>query len=119
MDTPSYNPVSVTGQIAGGANIIAFTTGLGSSFGSLPTPTMKRSSNTPLYTRMAEDLDIDCGGIVDSETTVEAMGRVIFEWILRHASGEKTKSEIEGNRGHGRERVRALAHRRAGLNRKN
>jgi altronate hydrolase len=96
MDTPSYDPVSVTGQIAGGANIIALTTGLGSSFGSLPAPTVKLSSNTPLYTRMAEDLDIDCGGIVDGKTTVEAMGRVIFERILRHASGEKTRSEIDG-----------------------
>lgn len=96
MDTPAYEPVSVTGQIAGGANLIAFTTGLGSSFGSLPAPTMKLSSNTALYRKMEDDMDMNCGTIIGGESTVEGMGHAIFAKMLRHASGEKTKSELEG-----------------------
>ena len=96
MDTPAYEPVSVTGQIAGGATLIALTTGLGSSFGSLPAPTMKLASTTALYERMADDMDLDCGPVIDGATSVEEMGQRIFEQLLRHASGEKTKSEFEG-----------------------
>ena len=96
MDTPAYEPVSVTGQIAGGANPIAFTTGLGSSFGSLPAPTMKLASNTALYRKMEDDMDINCGVVIDGETSIEELGAAIFARMLRHASGEKTKSEQEG-----------------------
>jgi altronate hydrolase len=95
MDTPGYDPVSVTGQIAGGANLIAFTTGQGSTFGSLPAPTVKLAASSDLYRRMEEDMDIDCGPVLEG-ISAEEMGRRIFERLLRHASGEKTKSEIDG-----------------------
>ena len=96
MDTPGYDPASATGQIAGGANMIAFTTGRGSCFGSVPAPTVKLASNTPMYTRMRDDMDINCGTIIDGETSIDDLGQRIFEQILRHASGEKTKSELSG-----------------------
>lgn len=96
MDSPGYDPVAATGQIASGANLICFTTGRGSMFGSKPAPTMKLASNTPMYQRLQEDMDINCGLIVDGECTVPEMGRRIFEQILRHASGEPTKSETLG-----------------------
>ncbi|MDQ4061052.1 MAG: altronate dehydratase, partial [Pseudomonadota bacterium] len=83
MDTPAYEPVSVTGQIAGGATLIALTTGLGSSFGSLPAPTMKLASNSALYERMEDDMDVNCGLVVDGEASIEEMGRAIFEQLLR------------------------------------
>jgi altronate hydrolase len=96
MDTPGYDPVSATGQIAGGANLICFTTGRGSCFGSVPAPTVKLASNTPMYARMVNDMDINCGVVIDGEATIDWMGRAIFEQILRHASGEPTKSEALG-----------------------
>ena len=96
MDSPGYDPVASTGQIASGANLICFTTGRGSMFGSKPAPTIKLASNTPMYQRLSEDMDINCGLIVDGECTVPEMGRRIFEQILRHASGEATKSELLG-----------------------
>ncbi|NTH16781.1 altronate dehydratase [Agrobacterium rhizogenes] len=96
MDTPGYDPCSATGQIAGGANMIMFTTGRGSCFGSTPAPTIKLASNTPMYERMVSDMDINCGVIIDGQVTLLEMGRKIFEMLLRHASGEKTKSEISG-----------------------
>ena len=96
MDSPGYDPVASTGQIAGGANLICFTTGRGSMFGSKPAPTIKLASNTPMYQRLSEDMDINCGLIVDGECTVPEMGERIFEQILRHASGEATKSEQLG-----------------------
>ncbi|MBS0455407.1 MAG: altronate dehydratase [Proteobacteria bacterium] len=96
MDTPGYDPVSATGQIAGGANLICFTTGRGSCFGSVPAPTIKLASNTPMYARMTNDMDINCGVVIDGEATIDQMGRAIFEQILRHASGEPTKSEALG-----------------------
>ncbi|GGH49775.1 dehydratase [Comamonas phosphati] len=96
MDSPGYDPVASTGQIASGANLICFTTGRGSMFGSKPAPTIKLASNTPMYLRLSEDMDINCGLIVDGECTVPEMGRRIFEQILRHASGEATKSELLG-----------------------
>lgn len=96
MDSPGYDPVASTGQIASGANLICFTTGRGSMFGSKPAPTIKLASNTPMYRRLEEDMDINCGLIVDGECTVPEMGRRIFEQILRHASGEATKSEQLG-----------------------
>ncbi|WP_064575693.1 UxaA family hydrolase [Cupriavidus gilardii] len=96
MDSPGYDPVAVTGQIASGANLICFTTGRGSMFGSKPAPTIKLASNTPMYQRLADDMDINCGVIVDGELTVAEMGQRIFEHILRVASGEKTRSELLG-----------------------
>ncbi|MBU9363457.1 UxaA family hydrolase [Burkholderia multivorans] len=96
MDTPGYDPVSATGQIAGGANMICFTTGRGSCFGSVPAPTIKLASNTPMFVRMQADMDINCGPIIDGDTTVAEMGERIFEQIVRHASGEPTRSESLG-----------------------
>ncbi len=96
MDSPGYDPVASTGQIASGANLICFTTGRGSMFGSKPAPTIKLASNTPMFTRLEEDMDINCGAILDGELDVPQMGQRIFEAILRHASGEATKSEALG-----------------------
>ncbi|MFK3725930.1 UxaA family hydrolase [Pseudomonas monteilii] len=96
MDTPGYDPVSATGQIAGGANMIAFTTGRGSCFGSVPAPTFKLASNSPMYQRMSDDMDINCGQIIDGDKTISEMGQEIFERLLAHASGEPTKSELNG-----------------------
>lgn len=96
MDTPGYDPVSATGQIAGGANLIAFTTGRGSCFGSIPAPTFKLASNTPMFTRMADDMDINCGQIIDGAKTIAEMGQEIFGRLLAHASGAPTKSELNG-----------------------
>jgi altronate hydrolase len=96
MDSPGYDPVAVTGQIASGANLICFTTGRGSMFGSRPAPTIKLASNTDMYTRLEEDMDINCGLILDGEASVQDMGQRIFEDILKHASGDPTKSELLG-----------------------
>lgn len=96
MDSPGYDPVASTGQIASGANLICFTTGRGSMFGSKPAPTIKLSSNTPMYRRLEEDMDINCGLVLDGELTVPQMGERIFQHILRAASGEPTKSELLG-----------------------
>lgn len=96
MDSPGYDPVATTGQIASGANLICFTTGRGSMFGSKPAPTLKLASNTPMFTRLEEDMDINCGLVIDGELSVEQMGERIFGHILRAASGEKTKSELLG-----------------------
>jgi altronate hydrolase len=96
MDTPGYDPVSATGQVAGGANIICFTTGRGSVFGCKPVPSLKLATNTPLFRRMEDDMDIDCGPIADGEASVADMGERIFKLVLDTASGAKTKSEILG-----------------------
>lgn len=96
MDTPGYDPVSVTGQVAGGCNIVCFTTGRGSCFGCKPVPSLKLATNTPMYLRMTEDMDINCGEIIDGTATVEEMGKKIFNLILATASGEKTASEKFG-----------------------
>jgi len=96
MDTPGYDPTSVTGMVAGGANIICFTTGRGSVFGCKPVPSIKLATNTALYQRMEEDMDINCGTIADGQTTLEEMGEHIFRSILETASGKKTKSELHG-----------------------
>jgi altronate hydrolase len=95
MDTPGYDPVSATGQVAGGANILCFTTGRGSAYGCKPTPSIKLATNTPMYQRMVEDMDINCGDILDG-VTVQEKGQEIFELILRVASGEQSKSEQLG-----------------------
>ncbi len=96
MDTPGLDPASVTGQVAGGSNVICFTTGRGSCFGFMPTPSIKLATNTPMYEALSEDMDVNCGSIADGETTIEQLGEEIFELILRVASGEPTKSELLG-----------------------
>ncbi len=96
MDTPGYDPVSATGQVAGGANMIVFTTGRGSAYGCAPSPSIKVATNTALWVRQEEDMDLNCGEIVDGTATVEAMGRRLFELMLATASGTKTKSELHG-----------------------
>ena len=95
MDTPGYDPASVTGLVAGGANIVCFTTGRGSCFGSLPTPSIKIATNTPMYQRMVDDMDVDAG-VIYSGVTVAEVGRQIFELILDVASGRQSKSEALG-----------------------
>ena len=94
MDTPGFDPVSATGQIAGGANLIAFTTGRGSCFGAKPTPSIKLATNSALYKKMYEDMDINCGLVIDGDKDIEEMGKIIFEEFISFASGKKTKSEI-------------------------
>ena len=96
MDTPGYDPVSATGQVAGGANMIVFTTGRGSAYGCAPSPSLKLSTNTPLWVRQEEDIDLNCGEIVDGGATVAGIGERLFELILDTASGAKTKSERHG-----------------------
>jgi altronate hydrolase len=95
MDTPGYDPVSVTGLIAGGANVVAFTTGRGSVFGCKPAPSIKLATSSALYRHMIEDMDIDCGTILDG-ASIEDVGRLIFDEILAVASGKPTKSELLG-----------------------
>jgi altronate hydrolase len=94
MDTPGYDPVAATGQVAGGANLVCFTTGRGSVFGCKPAPSIKLATNTPMYNRMSEDMDVNCGTILDGDETVQQCGERIFDLMLRIASGEKTKSEM-------------------------
>jgi len=96
MDSPGYDPVAATGQIASGANLICFTTGRGSMFGSKPAPTLKLASNTAMYERLQDDMDINCGTILDGQHSVQEMGQIIFDAILSHASGEPTCSEQLG-----------------------
>jgi altronate hydrolase len=96
MDTPGYDPVSMTGLVAGGCNIAVFTTGRGSVYGCKPTPCIKVATNTPLYNWMQEDMDINAGTILDGTETVEQVGMRIFQKIIAVASGEKTKSELAG-----------------------
>jgi altronate hydrolase len=95
MDTPGYDPVAATGQVAGGCNVLAFTTGRGSAYGCKPTPSFKLATNTDIYLRMLDDMDINCGDIVDG-VSIEAKGQEIFDFMLKTASGEKTKSEQLG-----------------------
>jgi altronate hydrolase len=95
MDTPGYDPVSATGQVAGGANVLCFTTGRGSAYGCKPTPSIKLATNSDIYKRMIDDMDVNCGDIVDG-VTVRDKGKEIFEKILAVASGEKSKSEQLG-----------------------
>jgi altronate hydrolase len=96
MDTPGYDPVSATGQVAGGANLICFTTGRGSAYGCAPSPSLKLGTNTELWQRQADDIDINCGEVIDGTATIDEMGERIFRLMLRTASGEPTKSERHG-----------------------
>ena len=96
MDTPGYDPVSATGQVAGGANMICFTTGRGSAYGCAPSPSLKLATNSALWRKQEEDMDINCGEIIDGSSTVAEMGQRIFELVLATASGAKSKSEAHG-----------------------
>jgi altronate hydrolase len=96
MDTPGYDPVSVTGILAGGANVVCFTTGRGSVFGSKPAPCIKLATNSETYRHMEEDMDVNCGAVLDGESSIEQKGQEIFELVLATASGRRTKSEELG-----------------------
>lgn len=96
MDSPGYDPVSATGQVASGANVICFTTGRGSCFGCKPVPSLKLATNSEMYNRMTGDMDINCGRILDGDIDVQQMGVEIFEDIIACASGAQSKSELLG-----------------------
>ena len=96
MDTPGYDPVSVTGIVAGGANVMCFTTGRGSVLGCKPTPSLKLATNSEMYARMSEDMDVNAGVIMDGGASVQELGQQLFELILETASGRRTKSEELG-----------------------
>ncbi|MCG8643192.1 MAG: altronate dehydratase family protein [Desulfobacterales bacterium] len=96
MDSPGYDPASVTGMVAGGVNMVCFTTGCGSVYGNRPVPVLKLASNSELYRKMTDDMDINCGVIADGDATIEQMGQIIFEKLVNIASGQKTKSELAG-----------------------
>ena len=96
MDSPGYDPASVTGQIASGCNLVTFTTGRGSAFGSKPSPCVKIATNTDMYTRLIDDMDINTGDILTANLTVEEKGREIYQTLLDVASGKPTKSEAQG-----------------------
>ena len=96
MDSPGYDPCSVTGQIASGATLVAFTTGRGSVSGFMPTPSIKLATNSEMYKRMKDDMDVNCGDVISDGVSLEGKGREIFDLFLRVASGERTKSEELG-----------------------
>ncbi len=96
MDTPGYDPVSATGQVAGGANMIVFTTGRGSAYGCAPSPSLKLSTNTALWVKQEEDIDLNCGEIADGSASVDEIGETLFKLMLDTASGAKSKSERHG-----------------------
>jgi altronate hydrolase len=96
MDSPGYDPCSITGQVASGANIVCFTTGRGSVYGCKPAPSLKLATNTAMFERLDEDMDINCGGVVDSGESIDGVGGRIFDRILQVASGDSTKSELFG-----------------------
>ncbi|MGD8900845.1 MAG: altronate dehydratase family protein [Desulfobacterales bacterium] len=96
MDTPGYDVVSITGMIAGGANMLCFTTGRGSVCGFKPAPTLKLATNSEMYERMRDDMDVNCGLIIEGHSNIEEMGEAIFDLILQTASGKKSKSETLG-----------------------
>jgi altronate hydrolase len=93
MDSPGFDPVSVTGQVAGGANVIGFTTGRGSCFGCKPAPSLKLATNTQMFQSMADDMDLDCGQVAEGRKSIDVMGAEIYRLIIETASGQKTKSE--------------------------
>ena len=96
MDSPGYDPASATGQVASGANLICFTTGRGSAYGCAPSPSLKLATNTALWERQEEDIDLNCGGIVDGTASIDELGEAIFRMMLDCASGTRSKSELHG-----------------------
>ncbi|MBS0321004.1 MAG: altronate dehydratase [Proteobacteria bacterium] len=96
MDTPGYDPVSATGQVAGGANLICFTTGRGSAYGCAPAPSLKLATNSQLWTRQEEDIDLNCGVIADGTASMDEVAQHLFALILETCSGQRTKSEVHG-----------------------
>jgi len=96
MDTPGYDPVSATGQVAGGANLICFTTGRGSAYGCAPSPSVKLATNTALWERQSDDMDMNCGQVLDGSRSIDALGAELFELMLRVASGTRSRSEQHG-----------------------
>ena len=96
MDSPGYDPCSITGEVASGANVVCFTTGRGSVFGYKPAPSIKLATNSTMYNRMSEDMDINCGAVIDEGVSVDQMGQRIFDTILDIASGSQSKSESLG-----------------------
>lgn len=96
MDTPGYDPCSITGMVAGGANLTCFTTGRGSVYGGKPVPSLKLATNTPMFERMGDDMDINCGAIADGSVSTAEVGEQIFQLILRTASGQRSRSEANG-----------------------
>ena len=97
MDTPGFDPCSATGQIAGGANLIVFTTGRGSMFGAKPVPSIKLATNTPMYNRLHEDMDLNCGAILDGNSTVQEMGKTIFDYMLASRRGRRARASCSGS----------------------
>ncbi|MEZ5667486.1 MAG: altronate dehydratase family protein [Alphaproteobacteria bacterium] len=96
MDSPGYDPCSVTGQVASGSNVVCFTTGRGSVFGFKPAPSIKLATNSPMYRRMSDDMDVNAGVVADDGVSVQEVGRQVFDLVLRVASGEQSKSEAQG-----------------------
>jgi altronate hydrolase len=96
MDSPGYDPCSITGQVAAGANLVSFTTGRGSVYGCKPAPSLKLATNTPMYRRMEEDMDVNCGVVLDEGVSIAELGERIFQRLLEVASGSPTKSEALG-----------------------
>ena len=96
MDSPGYDPCSVTGQVAAGANIVCFTTGRGSAFGFKPVPSIKLATNSQMYEFQTEDMDINCGDIIDQGCSIDDKAREILDCIVATASGEASKSEVFG-----------------------
>lgn len=96
MDSPGYDPMSATGQVASGANLICFTTGRGSAYGCAPSPSLKLATNTALWDRQEEDIDINCGGVIDGTASIDQLGADIFQMMLDCASGTRSKSELHG-----------------------
>ncbi|WP_118184613.1 UxaA family hydrolase [Paraburkholderia phosphatilytica] len=96
MDSPGYDPMSATGQVASGANLICFTTGRGSAYGCAPSPSLKLATNTALWMRQEDDIDINCGGVIDGSASIDQLGAEIFQMMLDCASGTRSKSELHG-----------------------
>lgn len=96
MDTPGYDPISATGQVAGGANLICFTTGRGSAYGCAPSPSIKLATNTALWERQSDDMDLNCGEVLDGTASIAELGEALFRLMLDTASGKRSRSELHG-----------------------
>ena len=96
MDTPGYDPISATGQVAGGANLICFTTGRGSAYGCAPSPSFKLATNTALWERQSDDMDLNCGEVLDGTRSIKELGARLFQMLLDTASGQPSRSELHG-----------------------